>query len=412
MTGILPSFLLSTHLWAIHPESASGYALELAAQVFSKVPRTEAKPMPTCSLMDAAGLSTASEGQKVMVIPIKGVIIPKSDSWYGLPGLDWYQARLQEGMADDSVAGFVFDIDSPGGSAMQLAEFADFLATSITKPKVGYISGLACSAAMYIACPLDYIISTRFSGIIGNIGTVYRSLELTPMLEKWGAKYLEVYGKEAVDKDLGFKEALAGKTDKLRDMLVQPSQDQFLADVEKYRPSVAQEARTGAVYFPAKAQSVGLIDGVGGLSDAVSKVLELANSTKTKQTSSNNTMGKITITSVLQAFGIGTKAQTDEDLTLDDAAALKAKADAVLGLEAKVTELTAANETLTKEKAAADSKISDLESKTKELQAKVDAGYANPPAAPKASTTDDLEPKDDASGKMEGEDAFLAAHGY
>ncbi|WP_420154735.1 S49 family peptidase [Siphonobacter sp.] len=411
MNGILPTYLTQHSLWSIHESGFNAYALELFAFLQGKAPARsegEKKALPEAQFLQAAarsGRSSASTESRAMIIPITGMILPKTDYYWSIPGLDLYQRLLLEAETDSTIAGTVLAINSGGGSVMQLAEFAAFLQT-LTKPVVAYTDGYLCSAAYYIAMACKGgIYSTPFSGQIANIGTVFRTLDMIPYLEKMGAVYIEVYGTEAVDKDLGFKEAKEGKTDKLKAQLVTPFQDMFLADVAKYRPAVEKDAKSGAIYTPDKALEMGLIDGVGSLADAVQQVFELAPSSNTTTTNSKVNM-KVTMTSLMALFGINTEAKSDEELGLTDAAAIQMKATEMQTLQNQVSDLTTTNATLKKEK-------DDAEAKVTQLQAQLDAAPGAEPKTPVLGKTEKIETTEgNATAKMDGEDELLAAYGF
>lgn len=166
----------------------------------------------------------------VAVIPVQGTLVKRGgymDSMSGLTSYDSLRGMVQEAMDDPQVKTLLFDIDSPGGEAAGLFDFADWL-TSLRgeKQMIGISNDAAYSAAYAIASCMDKLFVTSVGGV-GSIG-VYalhvdqsgrdRQNGLTFTYVQSGAKKTDGNPHEPLDKS-----ALAEMqqhVDKIRDMFV------------------------------------------------------------------------------------------------------------------------------------------------------------------------------------------------
>jgi ClpP class serine protease len=205
----------------------------------------------TCVLSDTKfveNLSSKTDLQNTAktlnVVNVQSVLSNNSNTDKGLFGYKDIAKALSLGNDDPSVAAHVMYIKSPGGSVTGLAELADLIHAS-PKPVYAYIDELGASAAYYIAAAATEIWTSTRSSLIGNIGSVIRTIDLNGILEKLGAKSIEVYGTDATNKDLGFTDAKNGNPEKLRKLLVDPANDMFTQDLKKYRPSLVRRFECG-----------------------------------------------------------------------------------------------------------------------------------------------------------------------
>uniref|UniRef100_UPI003750E12B S49 family peptidase n=1 Tax=Emticicia sp. TaxID=1930953 RepID=UPI003750E12B len=199
------------------------------------------------------------------------------------------------------------------------------------------------------------------------------------ILGKLGAKYADVFGTLAFDKDLGYAEALDGKPEKMQQLLINPHNEMFVNDVLRYRPQINESATHGAVYLSEEAITMGLIDEVGSMQDAITKVFELSKTkSKTQLNSQNNPKSMSNIfKTVVAALGFTVAAKTDntEPTEEDYANALATGiSQKISGFETELQALKDAQpQGITEE--ALNTKLEGLVSKTafEELQGKFNA---------------------------------------
>lgn len=324
--------------------------------------------MPVPFRMNAKGDMGTGATKEILIIPIESVIVKYDMPEAGLLGLKSLQNLINQVNSDSSLVGAVMYHESPGGTVMDLAETADIINNS-TKPIVSFLE-LSCSASYYLAAASSYIIATKRSAMVGNIGTRTSVMDLRGILGKLGAKYADVFGTMAYEKDLGLAEALEGKPEKMQELMLNPHNEMFVEDVLRYRPQIQEAATHGAVYLSEKAQEMGLIDGVGTLQDAVVKVFELS---KTKSKSQNNSQNIIsnmsqifkTVAAAL-GFPITAKVDNSEHTEEEYATAIASGINQKLtAFEATLDEYKAAN---TKN----ETKIESLSTQLTEANAKID----------------------------------------
>ncbi len=127
-----------------------------------------------------AGKAARPEGSRKLkvygstaVIPVHGAIIRYADIFAEMCGacsLESIAHDFNMAMADPAVKRIVFDVNSPGGQADGINEFAEIIYQARgQKEIIGYASGSAASAALWIisACETVYCDATALMGSIG-----------------------------------------------------------------------------------------------------------------------------------------------------------------------------------------------------------------------------------------------------
>lgn len=171
---------------------------------------------------------------------------------------------LRAAAADKKVKGILLTIDSPGGTAAGTMELADdVFATRQHKPLHGYIEDIGASAAYWVGSQAGRL-TANATAQIGSIGTVAIVEDMSEMAGKLGIKV-------HVISTGPYKGAFAKGTEVTKAHLeyaqeiVDDINMHFLAAVSRGRGvamSRVQEWADGRIWVGAKAQSLGLIDGV------------------------------------------------------------------------------------------------------------------------------------------------------
>ena len=179
---------------------------------------------------------------------------------------------LQEAAEDESVKAVVMRVDSPGGSAeaseiiLQAA-----LAVKATKPLVVSMGNVAGSGGYYVSCGADAIFADAMT-ITASIGVVGGKLVTTPMWDKIGVNwtpYKRGANADMLNSARPFDEAQRARWEGfLKDVYVS-----FKNRVEEGRgkklKKPIEELAGGRVYTGGQALELGLVDKIGGLSDAI-----------------------------------------------------------------------------------------------------------------------------------------------
>lgn len=219
---------------------------------------------------ETSDFSTASEPKKVAVIPVVGTIT-KYDTCYNY-GAVTYAEAITEAADSEEICALVLDIDSGGGSVSAIAPVKEAIAyaKNLGKPVVAHVD-MCASLAYWIASQCDAIFCDNSLSEVGGIGAYVHFVDDAAYMAKEGFTVVTAYADESPDKNLDYRQAVGGDTTLLRKDLSRIV-SLFHADVKAGRPALKAEAAgvlTGAMFFPADAQRLGLADGVLTLSECV-----------------------------------------------------------------------------------------------------------------------------------------------
>ena len=226
-------------------------------------------------------LPNQRQGEKIAIMHAIGPITSRS-AWSGPfgPGTQILDAQrfipaLEKLRKDESIAGVVLRIDSPGGEAVaseQMLRAVRQLAEE--KPLVVSMSTLAASGGYYIASAPDVPIVAYPGTYTGSIGVFTLMFKLHDLYEKLGiTKEILTRGRfAAIDSDY---ESMSGaEREKLREY-VDSIYDTFLARVAEGRGldiESVQELAQGRVWIGSQALDNGLVDELGGYREAIAQV--------------------------------------------------------------------------------------------------------------------------------------------
>ena len=179
----------------------------------------------------------------------------------------------------DDVQGVVLRINSPGGSALASDEIhRGVVRLANVYPVVVSMGGAAASGGYYMAAPADEIWAqpTTITGSIGVFGLLFSGEEL--LNDKMGIKSQPV----ATHPFANFPSL--DRTPTASELaVVQTSVDrtynrfkQVVAEGRGLDPAVVDSIARGRVYSGSKAQTLGLVDELGGLADAITSCAEFA----------------------------------------------------------------------------------------------------------------------------------------
>jgi protease-4 len=190
-----------------------------------------------------------------------------------------------EWMAEnDEVRAVILRIDSPGGSAAASEMiWKDVEILREKKPVIVSMGDVAASGGYYIAAPASKILAEPAT-ITGSIGVIGAAPKLTGVEEKWGVSFHTITQSERrshfdpVTKTSDEDRALIAKS-------ITYTYDLFKNRVAKGRNMPRErvdQLAEGRVYTGAQALEIGLVDELGGLSDAFQVAKELGGLDKEK----------------------------------------------------------------------------------------------------------------------------------
>lgn len=159
--------LLASQPWAMLPAML---------ETLSAIARRENEPVEALEARLGRPLQNArsvSLRGNVAVVPVTGPIFRHANLFTQVSGATSLEllARDFTAAADDpQVESIVLDIDSPGGQANGIAEFAH-LVRAAKKPVTAYVGGAAASAAYWIAAAASEVVLAK-TAEVGSIGVV------------------------------------------------------------------------------------------------------------------------------------------------------------------------------------------------------------------------------------------------
>lgn len=222
-------------------------------------------------LSDDGGPVASGEGKQektVAVIPIHGPLT-KYDTC-DTYGTTTVAAVMLEMLEDESVAGFVLDIDSGGGCSNAIPPLVEVIRKAQNAGKPVIVHADACfSAAYWIASQCDSIYLDNPLSSCGSIGAYAQLLDDSTDGE--GRRIVTVYAPESSDKNIAYREALEGKPQKLEAELSALVKE-FHSAVKAGRPKLDAAAAgvlSGAKFGPDEAKKHGLIDGMMSLEECI-----------------------------------------------------------------------------------------------------------------------------------------------
>lgn len=225
-------------------------------------------------------LSSSATPQAVISMIAFHDVITKSDNWCS-EGTSSKANRIVEAANDKKVKGIILSFDSPGGSVNAVDIPTEAISYAKTKkPVIAHIqSGMAASAAYWIASQCDEVYTTYSNDQVGSIGVYFTLQDFKEYYAKLGITLRDVYATNSTEKNIEVREALDGKDEKLLAMLNRYN-TQFEAIVRAGRPNVDASVFKGALFFADEAMKLGLIDGMKSLDEVVNRIDELAESDK------------------------------------------------------------------------------------------------------------------------------------
>ena len=184
--------------------------------------------------------------------------------------------KINTAKKDEHIKGVLFAVDSPGGAVAPSVEIAYAIKELNTiKPVVAYASGTMASGSYYASIWADKIIANP-GAMIGSIGVIFQSADVSALANKFGVKYQVV--KAGKYKEIGtpFKTWEDYEKKELQN-LIQETYDMFVLDVataRKLDPKNHTQFADAKVFNAASAKKVGLIDTVGTLQTAQNYLIQ------------------------------------------------------------------------------------------------------------------------------------------
>lgn len=224
---------------------------------------------------------------KILLVSVDGFISDQpTQRAFGLvqepSTLDRVATELRRAEADPDIRGVVLRINSPGGGVTASDEIFHRLrrfAEEQDVPVVAALGSVAASGGYYVALAADEILAHPTT-VTGSIGVILVGLNIDGLMDKIGVR--DETFTSGPHKDL--LSPLRGVTDEERD-IVQGVLDglfeRFVHVVDDRRGGKLDATHRatitdGRIFNAPQAESLGLVDGIGRLDDAIDRVREKA----------------------------------------------------------------------------------------------------------------------------------------
>lgn len=225
------------------------------------------------SLAGAGGLADLGPlaGAKVGVVEVGGVITDSRE----------VIQQLKDFRGDDSIRAIVLRVNSPGGVVGPAQEIhREVVKTTAQKKVVASMGAVAASGGYYVAAGADGIMASPGT-ITGSIGVIMEYTNFEELLKKIGL--VPVVVKSGGLKDMGspVREMTAEERAVLQ-AFVAELHAQFVAAIAEGRgleTAAVERLADGRIYTGETARSLGLVDRIGNLEDAVEWAGRLAGET-------------------------------------------------------------------------------------------------------------------------------------
>lgn len=342
--------------WMIHPQQAA-VMMPIVKGVIAgnllEMDKDERKLSEKIELKDfysgnKARLSGSNRNKSVFVVHLEGTMT-REDTCFNY-GTRTIADELRRADKESDVIGHIIMADSGGGAADSVPDLADAI-RSLEKPIVTVVDGMAASACMYAVSYTSKILAHQETDMVGCIGTMI-TVSGWPKLRRDADGYVEmrIYADQSSEKNADYEAALEGDTRLIRENILDPLCERFINDMKANRPAAADDQMKGRTYF-AKDVIGTLIDGIGGMAEAVDAILEMADNRQSSLNESNMTEKYPKLTALASLAGL--VAAEDGTVTLQPSqleeieAALVAPAQQPEELEQLRSQLTERDNTIT-----------------------------------------------------------------
>ena len=212
------------------------------------------------------------------IVTIAGMIVD-GKAGPGTAGGDTIAKQIEDGIRTKGVKALIVRVDSPGGSVLASERIRQALLEAKTRkiPIVVSMGSVAASGGYWVSTPGDFIYAEP-STITGSIGVFGVLPSFQGTLQKLGV------GADGVKTTplSGEPDLLKGPSPEAGQLIqtgVESMYGRFLGIVAASRhktPQQVDQIAQGRVWDGGTARQIGLIDGFGGIQDAIAKAAQLA----------------------------------------------------------------------------------------------------------------------------------------
>ena len=225
-----------------------------------------------------ANPAPSGSGQAVAVITAEGPIMMGRQN-EGVIAADTLSTLIRRAREDDDVSALVIRVNSPGGSsfASEIIRQELELLQLTGKPVVASMGNVAASGGYWISATADQIFA-RPTTITGSIGVFGIVPTFEGLLSEAGV-YTDGVGTTPLSRAFDPFSGLSEEMSRILQLSTEETYEQFVNLVARGRdmaPATVDEVAQGRVWTGSTAQTLGLVDELGNLEDAIARAAELA----------------------------------------------------------------------------------------------------------------------------------------
>jgi protease-4 len=213
-------------------------------------------------------LGGAEGGEQVGVVEVQGIIADAKETI----------RQLRRFRDDENIRAIVLRVDSPGGVVGPSQEiYREVAKTRQVKKVVASMGAVAASGGYYVVASADGIIANPGT-ITGSIGVIMEYTNFKELFAKIGLAPVVIKSGDLKDAGSPVRD-MTPKEEKYLQAFVQELHEQFVAAIAEGRQmeiDAVRQLADGRIYTGADAKSLGLVDRIGNLEDAVQWAGELA----------------------------------------------------------------------------------------------------------------------------------------
>lgn len=266
-----------SHPWAILPSRLETIFAYLAA-------RADGVELNAGEIAEFEAAKRSREmkiSKNVAVIPITGTIAHRMggmDAMSGGASTKQISADTRRALDDNSVAGVVYHIHSPGGTVDGVPELADEIRSLRgSKPIYAVADTMAASAAYWIASAADEVFVTP-SGQVGSIGVFAVHEDFSEQYEQLGERRELIASSKFKGEGMDFMPLTSELRAHIEEQVL-AYDDLFVSAVAKGRGVAEGLVRNkfgqGRMVMAKDAVRVGMADNVGTLDAAIDQILQI-----------------------------------------------------------------------------------------------------------------------------------------
>ena len=196
----------------------------------------------------------------IAIIPVAGVMARSLNGWgvgAGMVDMEDITKELQEAEENPDVFAILLDIDSPGGTVNGTPELGESV-MRVEKPTFSFTSGMACSAAQWLAAAADYSAATR-SAMVGSIGVICTHFSYAEHMKQMGIKPTVLTAGKSKGNGNPY-EPLSDEAKKEIQERVTSMHAEFKSHIRMVRGDIDDDYMQGQVLSSMMALEAGLID--------------------------------------------------------------------------------------------------------------------------------------------------------